>query len=165
MYEKLLSRHRLLLAREPTGEQLNLYRAYPEKVGFMAPDGLTATQEEMLFEAVFVAAFGQTFRDHAAHTSPTVYLFVPPALSEWTRKSIDRITRTIFGVCREQKAVEKARHLGELLGHVYVGSHVTSTTIMPDHWGAYGYREPDGAPKWLTERLMVLPSFLREDDP
>jgi hypothetical protein len=161
MEEKLVTRQSLLLNRAPTEAQRNLYREAPKRRGFMATHWLTAAQEAELFEAVFLLALSQTFRE-GPETVSHVYLFVPANLEGWAAEQIRRIAAEMFGICRAQKAVPKAKHLGELMQRLLIGSKLSSTTTEPDCWAAYGFDEKAKVPGWLIEKLLPIEPYLRD---
>ena len=113
-------------------------------------------------------ALSQTFVESGANV-PNVYLFVPPRLEGWATKQLRRIAVDVFAVCKAQMrgnpthAATKAKHLGSLFKHVLVGSRMTGGTTAPDHWVAYGFEEGADVPKWLTDALLPVYPFLRDD--
>ena len=163
--DRLTKRHMLLVNREPTEEQLMLYTAFPEKRGFKQGVGLTEEQEAKMFEASFLLAFGQAFVEgKTKYPTPVVYLLIPERLRQWADEQVKGIARHIFTICREQKSVEKAQHLGQLLNRLYLVDRVVPSTVCPDRWAAYGYGESDtGLPDWLSGALMEIPPFMRAD--
>lgn len=164
MKSTLITRHRSLLGKDPTFEQLALYEAVPKKRGFASARALTETQEAELFEAVFVLALSQTFVEGTGGTPNNVYLFVPPGLERWTTQQIQRLAGEMFAICKRVKSVALAKHLGVLFRHLMVGSKIASSTQAPDRWAAFGY-DPNGPqPKWLTDGLLPVYAFLRDDE-
>lgn len=164
----LPERHQFLLKRAPTRDQLDLYEAFPAKRGYMSVQGLSLEQEQRAFEAVFVAAISQTFVPPET-VVPSVFILVPPRFERWAAKSLRNIAEEIFkGFKQEAKvnprhAVLKAERIGQLYKHLHLGSHLTSQTVQPDHWVAYGFERTAEAPSWVMDALIPVYPFLRDD--
>ena len=157
MKDKLTFRHKKLLFREPTPEQMTLYEAAPKKRGFASARFLTPQQEADLFEAVFLYALSQTSVDDPNQEPKTVYLFLDPSLESWATGQIQRVVGAIFAICKQQKAGAKAQHLGKLIKSVLVGTRLpTSTASAPDHWAVFGVEPNPKLPAWLNDALIPV---------
>lgn len=157
MKDILVERHKKLLYREPTPEQLSLYGAAPQKRGFASTRFLTPEQAASLFEAVFVYALSQTFVAKDNEEPNAVYLFIDPALENWVIGQVQAVVRHIFSLCKQQEnGVRKARHLGQLIKKVMVGSRLPAGSPPPDHWAVFGIDPNPKLPIWLRDAIIPV---------
>lgn len=160
MKEKLAKHHQQLLNCPPSPDQLELYGEAPRKRGYASTHHLSAEQESRLFDAVVMLAIEHTFTDGAM---PNVYLFVPSRMEGWATERLRNMAQRMFAICKQQKAVKKAKLLGECFRHVLMGSRVNHASTPPDHWVAFGFEPSPDTPKWLSESVITLSPFSRDD--
>jgi len=168
MKTNLVTRHLQLFNRQPTPAQLELYEAAPQKRGYSDTQVLTADKEAELFEAVLVLALSFTFQS----ISSNVYLFVPGRTEKWATQQLGEVARKMFDVCKQQTrinreaGIQKAKLLGECFHRLMVGSKISSDTVPPDHWVAFGFEssaDKNTVPEWLMTALVPLYPFQRDD--
>ena len=164
MQNRIAKYHKFLLGPEPTVEQMALYEAAPLKRGFAWPRWLTERQKEMLFEAVLMFALTQTAQERGEPSPHRVYLFVPAELEGWATEHIRRSATVVFGRCKKAQNVDLARLLGAMFKGLLLGGRLTPATQKPDRWAAFGFEAEDAVPRWLTEALLPVYPFDRDDE-
>lgn len=140
-----LTRHSLLLGKEPTDTQLKLYAKFPEFRGFSD----RALDSEKL-EALVV--IGLTF----GIVNQRVFLFAPVAHETWVIDEINRITDQVFEACRKQRnPVVFARACGELFKKIVILGRLLQLHEEPERWISFGFVADDVLPAWMPKRLLV----------
>jgi hypothetical protein len=149
--KRLFVDHMTLLGLKPTSTQISLYGSFPSKRGYV----WTGKHDEERFDAVFLTAFSQAFQREGEDAPNRVYLLIPPTSRDWVLVQVKRLTKVIFGRCKERKAVDRAKELGKLFSYMMVGGRVHQMGIEPSRWSAYGFSSSDLVPEWVSKGLLV----------
>ena len=135
------AKHRILLGKEETEKQSQLYVQYPQLRGF-SDDSLNAE----VLEAIVVLAL--------TAGKDRVLLLAPPAHSEWVLQEFEKVTDVIFSVCKTHPNPGRiAQGYGKLFEKVAIAGRVLQMD-EPGHWVSFGFKKADPVPEWLSSRLL-----------
>ena len=141
----LSERHAILLGKDPTSVQQQLYSRYPEVRGFSDH----ALDPERL-EAAVVAALT------TGKANERVLLLAPVSHEVWVLDGINDVAARMFERCKMQRdPAAFARGLGTLFQKLLVAGRLLQLPAEPPYWVSFGFSIEDPLPEWMTGRLIV----------
>lgn len=137
-------RHKILLGKDPTPAQLELYSRYPDVRGFSE----RSLDVEKL-EAAVVA--GLT----SGKPTDRVLLLAPVAHEVWVLDGINSIAAVMFERAKQQRdPVAFAKGLSTLFQKLVVLGRLLQITTEPEHWVSFGFSKEDPLPEWMPAKMI-----------
>jgi hypothetical protein len=146
----LSERHKILLGKDPTSVQQQLYSRYPEARGFSD----RALDSEKL-EAAVVSALT------TGKATDRVLLLAPVHHEVWVLDGINEVAARMFERCKLQRDPALfAKGLGTLFQKLLVAGRLLQLPSEPPHWISFGFATEDPLPEWMAGRLIDQSSSL-----
>ncbi len=141
-------KHRVILGKEPTPTQLELYTRYPAYRGF---SDRTLNAEKL--EAVILLALV------SGGINERVLCCAPVAHENWVVAQFNEVATTAFNHCKTlPNKLVIANAYAKLFSKVAIIGRLLQITDEPSHWVSFGFSKDDPLPEWMPKRLIDQPS-------
>ena len=136
-----IERHRVILGKEPTPEQVRLYTKFPEFRGF---SGLELDEERAEATILLALTFG-TRQDRVLFCAPSAH-------EDWVVGQFNKAADLAFAHCKTlNNKVVIAQFYRDLFAKVLLVGNLLPSE--PTHWVAFGFLK-DPTPDWMSKRLL-----------
>jgi hypothetical protein len=123
--------------------------------GFPVVKGVSSQAlDPEVFAATLIMAIVQTYPRGQQPDPYKCLFFVRGQAHHWALEQLGLLAKKMFGVQKERKRADIARHLGAFLRAISMGSRVLQFKEAPDRWVAFGFNESDQVPAWMQSALI-----------
>lgn len=141
----LADKHRVLLSKEPTLQQVKLYSNFPEYRGFSD----NSLNVECLEACLLAAMLFGTPQDQ-------VVFLAPASQEDWVFQQFNGVADVLFLECQKSpNRVWLAQSIAKLFKKVTLAKNPVQLAQEPNRWVSFGFSSEDPLPAWVGSRLLL----------